>query len=52
MKSIRMGVIGLGGISNTHIDGILSSPSAEIVALCDTDKIMLQEKAEKYKISV
>jgi len=47
-----MGVIGLGGISNTHIDGILSSPSAEIVALCDTDKIMLQEKAEKYKISV
>lgn len=51
MEKIRMGIIGLGGISNTHIEGILSSANAELVALCDINRDVLQEKAEKYKIS-
>jgi predicted dehydrogenase len=51
MKKIRMGVIGLGGISNVHIEGILSSPDAELVALCDIDKSVLKQKAEKYGIT-
>lgn len=50
MKKIRMGVVGLGGISNVHISGILASPDAELAALCDIDESVLQEKAEKYKI--
>lgn len=52
MEKIRMGVIGLGCISNVHIDGILSSPDAELVALCDVDKSALEKMAEMYKIPV
>lgn len=50
MKKIRMGVIGIGGISNVHIEGILASPDAELVALCDINENVLKEKAEKYNI--
>lgn len=50
MKKIRMGVIGSGGISRIHIEGILASPDAELVALCDINGSVLQEKAEMYKI--
>jgi predicted dehydrogenase len=50
MRKIQMGVIGLGGISKSHINGILSSPDAELVALCDIDSNALQEKSKMYKI--
>jgi len=43
-KKIRMGVIGCGGISVTHIRGIMASPDMEIGALCDILPEKLEEK--------
>ncbi|MDD3244133.1 MAG: Gfo/Idh/MocA family oxidoreductase [Eubacteriales bacterium] len=50
MKKIRMGVIGLGGISNVHIGGTLKSPDAELVAVCDIDPDTLKVKGDLYGI--
>ena len=44
-KKFRMGVIGCGGISGSHIWGIMNSPDLEIGALCD----ILPEKLEEKK---
>jgi len=46
--TIRMGVIGMGGIAESHIRGILQSNDAELVAICDVDPINLQHKGERY----
>ncbi|MCL2059717.1 MAG: Gfo/Idh/MocA family oxidoreductase [Oscillospiraceae bacterium] len=45
MKKFRMGIIGCGGISASHIRGIMESPDLEIGALCD----ILPEKLEEKK---
>ena len=50
MKKIRMGVIGLGGISNVHISGIRESQDAELVAVCDIDPEVLARKGELHGI--
>ena len=44
MKKFRIGVIGCGGISAGHINGIMSSPDLEIGALCDILPVKLEEK--------
>ena len=49
-KKIRMGVIGLGGISNSHIRGIKASPDAELVAICDIKEDVLDEKGKSLNI--
>lgn len=50
MKKIRMGVIGVGGISGVHIKGTLNSPDAELVAICDIDPEVLKVKGDLYGI--
>ena len=45
-KIFRVGVIGCGGISGSHIMGIMNSPDLEIGALCD----ILPEKLEEKKL--
>ena len=45
-----MGVIGLGGISTAHIEGILNSPDGELVAICDIREEVLKDKGVKYGI--
>lgn len=50
-NKIRMGIIGLGQISYTHISGIMRSADAELVALCDIDEARLLEKSKEYNIS-
>jgi len=44
-KKFRVGVIGCGGISFSHIWGIINSPDLEVGALCD----ILPEKPEEKK---
>ena len=34
---LRIGVIGLNGRGKAHVDGYLSNPNAEVVAICDVD---------------
>jgi predicted dehydrogenase len=48
--TIRMGVIGTGGISESHIRGITSSQDAVLVAISDVDPSMLKIKGDKYLI--
>lgn len=50
MKKIRMGVIGLGGISRVHIEGIQRSPDAELVAVCDINPEVLKSRGDLYGI--
>lgn len=50
-KKIRYGVIGIGGIAQgVHIPGILRSPDAELVAVCDINPDKLAMAKEKYGI--
>lgn len=45
MKKLRVGIIGCGGISATHVDGYKNIPDrVEIVAACDID----EEKLHRY----
>jgi predicted dehydrogenase len=50
MERIRMGVIGAGGISHTHINGIIASPDAELTAICDVNEAVLNERADRYGV--
>ena len=50
MKKIRMGVIGVGGISALHIGGTLRSKDAELVAICDNHPETLAYKGDLYGI--
>ncbi|MCL2774891.1 MAG: Gfo/Idh/MocA family oxidoreductase [Oscillospiraceae bacterium] len=43
-KKFRMGIIGCGGISGSHIGGIMASPDLEVVALCDILPEKIKEK--------
>lgn len=47
MKKVRIGLIGLGGISGKHIDELLKCEDAEIVAICDVKPEAIQAKNEK-----
>ena len=44
-KTLRIGVIGIGGMGNHHINSYQDIPNVEIVALCD----IVPEKAQKAK---
>jgi predicted dehydrogenase len=47
-----MGVIGLAGIANFHIQGILESEQAELWAISDVNEATLRMKADQYNIPV
>ena len=50
MKKIRMGIIGLGGISRAHQRGIINSPDAEITAVCDIKEDVLKQRRTEMGI--
>lgn len=50
MKKIRMGVIGLGMISDAHLVGILHSDDAELLAICDSSERNLHAKGDELGI--
>lgn len=45
MKTVRIGIIGLGWIGTEHARNVLAHPDARLVALCDSDPA----KAEAFK---
>ena len=47
MDKLRIAVIGCGGISAAHINGILAEPRAELVYCVDVDEARAKDKAEK-----
>ncbi len=49
-KTIKVGVIGAGGISNVHLEGYRRLPNVEIVAIADIVAERAKAQAEKYKV--
>jgi len=47
MKKIRAGIIGLG-VGERHINGYMSHPDCEVVALCDFNEDVLQQCKNRY----
>ncbi|MCL1793546.1 MAG: Gfo/Idh/MocA family oxidoreductase [Oscillospiraceae bacterium] len=50
-KKFRMGIIGCGGISGSHIWGINDSPDLEVGALCDILPEKIEEKKKMCEVS-
>ncbi len=49
-NKVRVGIIGVGSISEVHITGYKNDPRAEIVAFCDINEKLLKEKGEKHGV--
>jgi predicted dehydrogenase len=49
-KKLKVGVIGMGGIANTHVPGWKASPDAELVAGSDINPAVFDTWREKYGI--
>lgn len=50
MEKIKIGIVGLGGISGKHIRELLAISEAEIVAICDIDPARITEKNELLRL--
>ncbi len=47
---VKIGIIGVGSISNSHIDAYIKNPDCEVCAFCDIDEKVLKEKSEKFGV--
>ena len=50
MKQLKAAVIGVGGISNEHINGYIKNPNVELYAFCDINEKQLKFMSEKYGV--
>ena len=50
-EKIKIGIIGVGNISEEHIQSYLRSPDAELYAFCDINSDRLTKMGEKYQIT-
>jgi predicted dehydrogenase len=50
-KSLKVGVIGVGGIASTHFPGWKQSPDAEMVAMADLEESVLNRVAEAHGVT-
>ena len=46
----RVAIVGCGMIADQHADQLLNLPDCELVAACDTDELMAQQLAERFRI--
>ncbi|MCS6859116.1 MAG: Gfo/Idh/MocA family oxidoreductase [Abditibacteriales bacterium] len=51
-KTLRVGVIGVGGIASTHFPGWKDSPHAEMIAFADVDERVLNRVADAHGIEL
>lgn len=51
MKTLKVGVIGVGGIAGTHFPGWNDSPDAELYALADPVAAVLENKAKELGVT-
>ena len=47
---IKIGIIGTGNISNSHVLGFKAHPNAEVVAICDKRRKTVERKAARWGI--
>lgn len=50
MAKIKVGIIGTGSISNSHIEAYKSNPDVELYAFCDINAERVKTMAEKYGV--
>lgn len=50
-KKLRIGVIGVGSISQLHLSSYRKNPDVEICALCDIDEVQLQKRGKEYGVT-
>ncbi|MDC3412174.1 Gfo/Idh/MocA family oxidoreductase [Aquibacillus sp. 3ASR75-11] len=48
---LKVGVVGVGSISQFHIEPYLSNEQVELVALCDLNEDRLQENGKRYDVA-
>ena len=51
MSKIKIGIIGVGSIAESHIASYLKNPDVELYAFCDINEKRLNKMGEKYGIS-
>lgn len=49
---LKIGIIGVGSISSSHMNAYLQLPEVEVVALCDMNQQRLEEKGETYQVKL
>ena len=49
-KIFKAGVVGMGGIGNTHANCIKNDPLAELVAVCDVRRERADDAAAKFGV--
>lgn len=47
---LKVGIVGLGAISELHLKNYYNHPQVELIALCDQNETRLQEIGKKYNI--
>ncbi|TET07570.1 Gfo/Idh/MocA family oxidoreductase [Candidatus Aerophobetes bacterium] len=50
MKKVRMGVIGLGGMGQSHLESIKDTPEAQLTAVSDIDPNVTKKISEEYNV--
>lgn len=50
-RKIKIAVVGVGNISESHIDAYRHNEDAELYAFCDINEKRLQEKGKKYGVT-
>ncbi len=51
MSKIKIGVIGAGSISESHLNAYANNDKVELYAICDLNEERAKAKAEKYGAS-
>jgi predicted dehydrogenase len=49
-ETLKVGIVGLGLVSTSHLKGYASHPQAEVVAVCDLDEARTRQFAETHSI--
>lgn len=49
-RKIKVGIVGLGLVANSHIEGYKNNPKVELLAVCDTDEERAKNIAERHNI--
>jgi predicted dehydrogenase len=50
ISKVKVGIVGLGLVSDSHIKAYSSHPDAEVVAVCDLDETRAKQVCGKYEI--
>ncbi len=51
MSAVRLGIIGLGNMGQTHARLVQKIPEIELAAVCDIDRTRLEKVASKYGVA-